>query len=339
MSRPPADPEANNRSDAIYFAATEAAFRALCEDLLPEIKKPETSAELALLLERGPGDLTWKVLEEALIDISGKKKASQRTTSIRSEGRFIAGEDGVLAGTLPAARCFELLDDNAEVVWQKTDGSHFKKGEVLGEVRGAPAALLAAERSALNFLSHLSGIATATRALRDAARKVSDRVEIRDTRKTVPGLRLLEKEAVRAGGGANHRVGLYDGILLKDNHLEIVRALGLPIAKTLAVFVRSALENDHQTEIEIEADDVETAVAAAEAGARVVLCDNMPPEDVARVVSVIGDRAKVEASGGIDLENIGAYAAAGVDYIAVGYITHSAPAIDISFEIVDAEWV
>ncbi len=334
MSRPPAAPEPNRSTAPLEAAAGEAACRALLEDLagpeglgsgLPSEAAWGRSVDLSHLVSR---DITSKVLESLFAE------GDSAPPAVEGEGRFVANESGVLAGTAPATKCFEFLGGDAvAVVWSKVDGDEFGPGETLGRVEGPLAVLLAGERSALNFVSHLSGIATATRALLQAARRHGAHVEVRDTRKTTPGLRLLEKHAVEVGGGTNHRFGLYDGVLLKDNHLAAMRSLPLPFAEALSRFVSRCREEAAGTEVEIEADDKETALLAAAAGADVVLCDNMTPEGVAAVVEALGDRPEVEASGRVDSRSAADYAAAGARYLAVGSITHSARAVDVSFEI------
>ncbi len=334
MSRPPAIPEPNRSAAPLEAAAREAACRALLEDLggpsalgsgLPPEAAWGRSVDLSHLVYR---DLTSRVLESLFAE------GSSVPSAVQGEGRFVANESGVLAGTGPASKCFELLGGDAVgVFWSKGDGEEFGPGEALGRVEGPLAVLLAAERSALNFVSHLSGIATATRALVQAARRHGAHVEVRDTRKTTPGLRLLEKHAVEVGGGTNHRFGLYDGVLLKDNHLVALRSLPLPLEEALSRFVSRCREEAADTEVEVEADDQETALLAAAAGADVVLCDNMAPEGVAAVVEAVGDRAEVEASGRVDFRSAMDYAATGARYLAVGSITHSARAVDVSFEI------
>lgn len=285
----------------------------------------------------------------------------------RVVARLVSNCDGVLAGTLPAQLCFELLDPETAVSWNVNDGECFERGTILGIVTARMRTLAAGERTALNFLSHLSGIATAARRLVEQARKTNPAVVVRDTRKTLPGLRALEKQATASGGMVNHRHCLADGVLLKDNHIDLLRlrngfakarserTSGPPqpevasskgirdgsaeceeshdLTKVLREFVRRARELVGNAEVEIEADDLQTALAAAEAGADVVLCDNMTPKEVGDVVAALGGKAKVEASGGITEDNIASYAASGADYIAVGAVTHSAKACDISFEV------
>lgn len=324
-----------------------------------------------------------RVVEAALLedlpDPSGLDRSDPTTTAWleavmpsheldqRVVARFVSNCDGVLAGTFPAQLCFELLDPEAEVSWIVKDGEYFRRGTVLGTVTAPMRTLAAGERTALNFLCHLSGIATAARRLVERARKTNPSIVVRDTRKTLPGLRVLEKQATASGGMVNHRHSLADGVLLKDTHIDLLRLRDgrtegqsrktsgvterevVPrsdiregsaereephgLSQALREFVRRARERVADVEVEIEADDLRTALAAAEAGADVVLCDNMTPGEVAEVVAALGGKAKVEASGGITEDNIASYAASGADYIAVGAVTHSAKACDISFEV------
>jgi len=286
----------------------------------------------------------------------------------RATGSFVSRCEGILAGTAPAALTFRLLDRSAEVVWDLGEGEAFGKNTRLGTVRAGLPALFAGERTALDFLCHLSGVATAARRLVEAAKAVSPSITVRDTRKTLPGLRLLEKSAAAAGGIVNHRMSLRDGILLKDNHLALLQisrgadggesGVGRLLAdgadkdqhgknhssnnrisasaeriNILRKFVDAAKKRLPGALVEIEADNFGSALEAAEAGADVVLLDNMSPSEIRRIVEAIGGRVKLEASGGIDETNIAEYAATGVDFIAVGSVTHSARACDISLEI------
>jgi nicotinate-nucleotide pyrophosphorylase (carboxylating) len=211
-----------------------------------------------------------------------------------------------------------------EVSWLLDDGSPVGAGDVVARVQGPLASLLVAERTALNFLCHLSGVATSTRRFVDAAGGGPARVW--DTRKTTPGLRALEKAAVRAGGGANHRGNLSEWVLLKDNHLT-----GLGIADAVA----AARERWPGRAVEVEADGLAQVQQAIAAGADLVLLDNMGPDEAARCVATRAGagRPLLEASGGITLDNVAAYAAAGVDLISVGALTHSAPALDLGLDI------
>jgi nicotinate-nucleotide pyrophosphorylase (carboxylating) len=214
------------------------------------------------------------------------------------------------------------------------EGAGVSSGVVLAHVRGVLAPILSGERVALNFLQHRSGVATATRRLVDAVAGLSAAGALRivDSRKTTPGLRVLERYAVRVGGGRNHRFNLSDGILVKDNHLAAARARSLSIAQVVEQARRAA---PHTLRVEVEVTTVTEAQEALEGGADVVLLDNMPVEEMRRVVTAARGRALTEASGGVTLENVRAIAETGVDVISVGAITHSAPALDISLELED----
>jgi len=246
---------------------------------------------------------------------------------VRARGRFIAKQDLVVAGLEVADAVFAVLDSSVEIEAFVTDGDRVRASEVFARVEGPAEVLLAAERTALNLLQHLSGIATLTRAFVEAV--AGTRAQIVDTRKTLPGLRLLQKYAVLVGGGRNHRFGLDDGILIKDNHIA------------LAGGVRTAIERarrhaGHMHKIEVEVSHMDDVREAIEARADIILLDNMPPEMVREAVRLIRERAPdvlVEASGGITLENVRAYAEAGVDFISIGALTHSAPAVDISLKL------
>jgi len=246
---------------------------------------------------------------------------------VRARGRFVAKQDLVVAGLEVADAVFAVLDSSVEIEAFVTDGDRVSAGEVFARVDGPAEVLLAAERTALNLLQHLSGIATLTRAFVEAV--AGTRAQIVDTRKTLPGLRMLQKYAVVVGGGRNHRFGLDDGILIKDNHIA------------LAGSVRTAVERarkyaGHMHKIEVEVSNMDDLREALEARADIILLDNMSPEMVREAVRVVRERAPevlVEASGGITLENVRAYAEAGVDFISIGALTHSAPAADISMKL------
>ena len=268
-------------------AVREAVARALAEDLGPL------------------GDLTASLLA---VDVHGVAELVPRT-------------DGILAGRLCASEAFAQADPSIRVTWLADDGDEITAAEPIGRVEGPLNAILTGERTALNFLGHLSGIATETHRY---VRTAKGRARIRDTRKTTPGLRALEKAAVRAGGGVNHRGNLSDGILVKDNHLA-----GLSIADA----VRRAKLRWPGRGVEVECDtraQVEEAIAA---GADMVLLDNMAPEQVAVCVALVDKRALVEVSGGVTIDTVGAYAESGADLISVGAITHSAPVLDIGLDI------
>jgi nicotinate-nucleotide pyrophosphorylase (carboxylating) len=234
--------------------------------------------------------------------------------------------DGVLAGTAVATEVFAQLDPAVTVTWDAADGDRLVAGQRIGTVTGPLRSILTGERSALNFLGHLSGIATLTRTYVDAITSGSggDRCRIRDTRKTTPGLRSLEKAAVRAGGGANHRGNLSDAVLIKDNHLRhcsIADAIDRAQARWPGVVV------------EVECDTLDQVAEAKAAGAALVLVDNMTPDEVARAVGIAGGAFPIEVSGGVTLDSVAAYAAAGADLISVGALTHSAPVLDIGLDL------
>ncbi len=233
----------------------------------------------------------------------------------------VARAAGVLSGRLAAAEAFRSVDPAVTVEWGAADGDRLEAGTVVARVAGPLRSVLGAERTTLNLLGHLSGVATLTRCYVDAA---GGGCRIRDTRKTTPGLRALEKAAVRAGGGANHRGSLSDGILVKDNHLA-----GLTVAAAVAA-ARSRWPG--QT-VEVECDDLYQVDEAIAAGADLVLVDNMSPAQVGVAVRRVAGRAPVEVSGRVSLDNVAEYAAAGADLIAVGALTHSAPVLDIGLDL------
>jgi nicotinate-nucleotide pyrophosphorylase (carboxylating) len=232
--------------------------------------------------------------------------------------------DGVLAGTACATEAFRQIDPTVVVTWRHLDGDQVRPGDVVGTITGPLASVLTAERTALNFLCHLSGVATATNRFVVAAAAANARTRVWDTRKTIPGLRALEKAAVRAGGGVNHRGSLSDFVLVKDNHLA-----GL----TISAAVERARARWPGRTVEVECDRLPQVVEAIDAGATLVLCDNMSPAEVAECVVVAAGRVLIEVSGGITLDTIGAYAAAGADLISTSVITQSAPALDIGLDL------
>lgn len=265
----------------------------------------ERNIATALEEDMGSGDLT-----AMLIDAQARARA-----------RLVSRDDAVLCGTPWFDACFRRLDAQASIRWQRHDGDAVRAGETLCTLEGNARALLTGERTALNFLQLLSAVATVTRAYVDAVR--GTRTAIVDTRKTLPGLRLAQKYAVRAGGGSNHRIGLYDGILIKENHIAACGgvAAALTQARTLApagVF----------TQVEVERlDQLEEALAA---GATMVLLDNFGLDAMREAVRLNAGRAKLEASGGITLENVRAIAETGVDRISIGALTKDVKAIDLS---------
>lgn len=241
---------------------------------------------------------------------------------LRARGVIVAKSPCVLAGLDIAAETFRQLDPGCTFTAKRHDSEACDPGTVVAELCGAAAPMLTAERTALNFLQRLSGIATLTRRFVDAA---GGRIIVLDTRKTTPTLRQLEKYAVRAGSGANHRAGLDDGILIKDNHIRL--------AGGVAEAVRRMKANDPQMPIEVEAQSLAEVDHALEAGANVVLVDNLPIADVREAVARARGRAQVEISGGVTLDRMAELAASGADYVSVGALTHSAPAADLSFEL------
>ena len=249
---------------------------------------------------------------------------------LEGEAFFVARQEGVLAGTACAREAARLVGD-LEASFSCGDGAEVVPGQVIGKMAGRYRSLLTAERTALNFLCHLSGVATLTARYVAAARSANPACRIWDTRKTTPGLRALEKAAVRAGGGVNHRGSLSEGVLVKDNHLG---------AATIAEAVGKARARFPGRMVEVECDRLEQVREALEAGAGLILCDNMAPTELAQAVSVVRSHPRggagavlVEASGGISLETVAAYAAAGPDLISVGALTHSAPVLDIGLDL------
>jgi nicotinate-nucleotide pyrophosphorylase (carboxylating) len=250
-------------------------------------------------------------------------------THMRGRASFIARAKGTLAGTEVAALVFKSIDPFLNFVTLINDGSEVKPGDVIATVEGNVPGILKGERTALNFLQHLSGIATLTAAYVNAVSGLP--AKILDTRKTVPGLRILEKYAVSAGGGTNHRMNLSDMVLIKDNHIAILRRQGLGIGD---IVCKARDKTPRHIKIEIETTNAEDARDAALAGADVVMLDNMGTDEMRRAVALIGHKSIVEASGGVKLDNVRAIAETGVDWISVGALTHSAGALDISLELI-----
>lgn len=270
-------------------------------------------------------DLVRNALKEDLghgLDITS---ASTLPLYEQARGVFKAREEGVLAGLIPALTAFHHVDPDIEFEIFAQDGEVVDANQGIAVVSGPAAALLTAERVALNFLCHMSGIASMTRRFVLAVQGTEAR--ICDTRKTLPGLRALQKYAVRAGGGFNHRFGLDDAVLIKDNHIAI--AGGIDSALTLAC------ENTgHMVSVEIEVDTLEQLEEVLEhGGADVVMMDNFSVEDIKRGVTMVDGRMVTEASGGVSLETVQAIAETGVDYISVGSLTHSAPALDVGLDV------
>ena len=234
---------------------------------------------------------------------------------------FVAREEGVVAGTALVEETYRQVDPEVEVVWQFRDGDAVDVGAEIGEVSGSLRSILTGERVALNFLCHCSGVATLTRRYVRAAR---GKVRILDTRKTLPGLRGVQRAAVRAGGGFNHRDSLSTAVLIKDNHLA---ALGLTKA------VERAKARWPMRIIEVECDNLDQVAEARDLGVDVVLVDNMSPDDVRKAVEILEGSAKVEVSGRIGVDSVGAYSETGADFISVGALTHSVRVCDIGLDI------
>ena len=245
----------------------------------------------------------------------------------RARGRFLAKQDLVLCGLEIAEAVFASLDGSIQVESHSYDGDSITSGTEFARIEGPAAVLLSGERTALNLLQHLSGIATITRRFADAIADTAARVV--DTRKTVPGLRMLEKYAVTVGGGFNHRFGLDDGVIIKDNHIAIAGG----VRRAVEITRRSV---SHLMKIEVEVSRESQVLEAIEAGADVIMLDNMSLADMTKSVTLISEKAPatiIEASGGVTLETIRAIAECGVNMISVGALTHSAPAVDISLKI------
>jgi len=287
----------------------------------------EEIIDRALAEDLGKGDVTTEAL------IPGDQQGT---------GFIVAKKEGILAGTEAAKQVFHRVDPELKVEILLEDGAGVKPGSKVAKVSGSIASILKAERVALNFLQRLSGIASETN--RYVARVEGLPVRIMDTRKTTPGLRSLEKYAVRVGGGGNHRMNLSDGILIKDNHLVALRSQGLNIKEIIAkarqnapLSLRGAKRRSNlqarQTQVEVEVGTVSEALEAVEAGADIVMLDNMNLVDMRKAVKSIHGRALIEASGGITLDNVWAVAETGVDFISIGALTHSARALDISLEL------
>ncbi|PLP57146.1 nicotinate-nucleotide diphosphorylase (carboxylating) [Mesorhizobium loti] len=236
---------------------------------------------------------------------------------------LVARQSGVIAGLDVAALAFRLIDSHVVFEPVHRDGSHVPAGAVVATVRGPACALLTAERAALNFLCHLSGVASATAAVVEAVR--GHKAQIVCTRKTTPGLRVLEKYAVRAGGGSNHRFGLDDAVLIKDNHIAIAGDIRTAIARARA-------GAGHLVKIEVEVDTLDQLKIALTTGVDAVLLDNMSVEQLSQAVAIVGGRLITEASGRVTSATAPAIAATGVDLISIGWLTHSAPILDIGLD-------
>ena len=249
---------------------------------------------------------------------------------LESTAVLLAKEEGILAGLDVGLEAFRRFDDRVSITALLKDGAPIHLGDHLGTIQGRVASLLKAERTAVNFMQHMSGIATQTQRYVKAVEGYP--VRIVDTRKTTPGLRFLEKYAVRMGGGQNHRQNLGDGILIKDNHIDALRGDGMSLGDVVKKAIREA---SHTIRVEVEVETLEQLDEALDAGAGIILLDNMDVEQMTIAVQIAKGKAFTEASGGITLETVRAVAATGVDIISVGALTHSVLALDISMDMLD----
>jgi len=268
-----------------------------------------------------------KALERFILEDIGEKDVTSQLIfpdNLRAKGTFLAKETGVFVGTAVIEQGFRLLDDSIQITLHKKDGDFVEKGEILASVEGPIASLLTAERVILNIIQRMSGIATMTRKAVLALE--SDHTRICDTRKTMPGLRMFDKYAVVCGGGYNHRFGLYDGVMIKDNHIAF--------AGSITKAVTSVKEKlGHMVKVEVETETEEQVREAIAAGADIIMFDNRTPEEVREFSKIVPSTIVTEASGGITIENLSNYGGTGVDYISLGLLTHSVKALDISFNI------
>jgi len=279
----------------------------------PSEEQIDNIIDSALAEDISHGDIT----SEALLPPQLQGKAS-----------ILVKAEGILAGGQVAKRVFLKVDPSLKVGILIEDGAKVKPGDIAATIGGRVVSILNAERVALNFLQRLSGIASQTAQYIAETHGLATRIT--DTRKTTPGLRLLEKYAVRVGGGQNHRFHLGDGILIKDNHIAALRALGMSLKDIVAKAKQNAPQG---LKVEVEVNTAQEAREAADAGADIIMLDNMSPDEMRRVVSLIPGQVKTEASGGITLANVRTVAMAGVDVISIGALTHSSKALDISIEL------
>jgi len=265
------------------------------------------------------------ILEALREDISSEDVTTNSVMKKKVEGevQLICKQDGIIAGLEVFKRVFELLDDQVSAEFYCQDGDAVKNGQLMGIVRGDIRVLLSGERVALNYLQRMSGIATYTHSVAQLLK--GSKTKLLDTRKTTPNMRIFEKYAVRVGGGYNHRYNLSDGVLLKDNHIGAAGSVkkAVEMAKEYAPFVRK---------IEVEVENLAMVKEAVEAGADIIMLDNMSPEEMREAIAVIDGRAETECSGNVTRENIERLTSLGVDYISSGALTHSAPILDISLK-------
>ncbi|ADD68507.1 nicotinate-nucleotide pyrophosphorylase [Denitrovibrio acetiphilus DSM 12809] len=269
----------------------------------------ERLIQLALEEDIGTGDLTARAF---------------RKQNKRGIFKYLAKDDFILCGTKSASLVFEELDEDINVRFYHEDGACLKKGEYFGEVEGPIYSILTGERTSLNFLQRLSGIATETASYVKELKGTN--IRLLDTRKTTPGWRVAEKYAVLTGGGHNHRMGLFDGVMLKDNHIDAAGGI-----KEAVDLVKRNIPSTVKVEVEVR--DHEEARQAAEYGADIIMLDNFAVEDIQKAIDIINKRAKIEISGGIRKENLKDYRNLDIDYISVGALTHHATSVDISLKI------
>ena len=277
---------------------------------------PSPAPELQAAIDR--------VIEDALAEDVGSGDVTSQAVippDLHFHGVMAAREAMVVAGLPLVSEVFRRVVPEAKVTLQVSDGEKIEAGAVIALLDGPAVGLLTAERTALNLLQHLSGIATLTRRYADAI--AESKAVLLDTRKTIPGLRQLAKYAAKLGGARNHRMGLYDGVLIKDNHIAVCGSVGDAVRRAKA---------HTDLPVEVECDLIAQVVEAVEAGADIILLDNMTPTLLREAVALIGGRAKTEASGGVTLETIAEIAATGVDFVSVGRLTQSAPAVDIGLD-------
>ncbi len=279
---------------------------------LPE-EQIDNIIDIALAEDLGHGDITTEVLIPP---------------HLQGKASILIKEAGIVAGGEVAKKVFLGVDPSLKVDLLIKDGTKVQPGDIVATISGRVASILKAERTALNFLQRLSGIASQTAKYVAKARGFA--VDITDTRKTTPGIRLLEKYAVRMGGGKNHRLHLGESTLIKDNHLAALRAMGMSLKDIVA---KAKQNTPERVTVEVEVNTAQEAKDAAEAGADIIMLDNMSPEEMRNVVNSLPSQVKAEASGGITLANVRAAAGAGVNIISIGALTHSAKALDISLEL------
>ncbi|MFD2045390.1 carboxylating nicotinate-nucleotide diphosphorylase [Ornithinibacillus salinisoli] len=268
-----------------------------------------------------------KMLQSFLLEDIGEQDITSNAIFPLDEvgkGLLIAKEDGIFCGVEIIKEAYHLLDPQIEINVHYTDGSRISSGDVIGEVFGPIAHLLTGERVILNIIQRMSGIATMTNRCVEQLNDPS--IQICDTRKTAPGLRMLDKYAVVTGGGKNHRHGLYDGVMIKDNHISFCGSITKAVQN-----IHSNI--GHMVKVEVETETKEEVLEAVEAGADVIMFDNRSPEEIKEFQELVPDSIVTEASGGIDLDSLPTYAGTGVNYISLGFLTHSVKALDISLQV------